>query len=125
MQRLQIFRTKASRDPVTKSGSPITAAGDVPCFGLLYCLYSILTNVTLENYGKTIEDSKKAIELNPKNIKAYFRAAKAYSALGKHTDAMEICELALKEEPNNKPIQEELKTAKDLLDAQRVRAKQV
>ena len=76
----------------------------------------------LENYGKTVEDSKKAIELNPKNIKAYYRAAKAYSALGKHTDAMEICELGLKEEPNNKPIQEELKTAKDLLDAQRVRA---
>jgi hypothetical protein len=78
-------------------------------------------NLLLKNYGKTVEDSKKAIELNPKNIKAYYRAAKAYSALGKHTDAMEICELGLKEEPNNKPIQEELKTAKDLLDAQRLR----
>ncbi len=78
---------------------------------------------TLENYGKTIEDSKKAIELNPKNIKAYYRAAKAYSALGKHTEAAEICEQGLKEEPNNKAILDELKTAKDLLEAQKVRAK--
>eukprot|EP00029_Vermamoeba_vermiformis_P007757 TRINITY_DN3444_c0_g1_i1.p1 TRINITY_DN3444_c0_g1~~TRINITY_DN3444_c0_g1_i1.p1 ORF type:complete len:413 (-),score=112.01 TRINITY_DN3444_c0_g1_i1:9-1247(-) len=78
-------------------------------------------NLLLKNYGKTIEDAKKAIELNPKNVKAYYRAAKAYSALGKHTESAEMCDQGLKEEPTNKALQDELKMAKDLLDAQKLR----
>ena len=39
--------------------------------------------IKIENYGSAIEDANKATELNPRYIKAYYRRADAYSALGK------------------------------------------
>lgn len=38
-----------------------------------------------------IEDCTKAIELNPKNIKAYYRAAKAANEIEKPLEAIEFC----------------------------------
>lgn len=44
-------------------------------------------NLELENFKSTVDDCKIAIEYNPNNVKAYFRAAKAYAALEKFDDA--------------------------------------
>jgi serine/threonine-protein phosphatase 5 len=49
----------------------------------------------LENYGRAIEDGRKAIQYNPKFIKPYFRIGTAYMALEKYEDAEKICNEAL------------------------------
>ena len=63
--------------------------------------------------------SKHAIRLDPSNIKAYFRAAKASYALKKVAQCVEFCELGLKKEADNAALQSILTTARVALDKQR------
>ncbi|KAK8065595.1 hypothetical protein PG997_012342 [Apiospora hydei] len=46
-------------------------------------------NIKSEAYGYAIADATKAIELNPKLVKAYFRRAVAYAAILKPKDALQ------------------------------------
>ena len=48
--------------------------------------------------------SKHAIRLDPSNVKAYFRAAKASYALKKVAQCVEFCELGLAAEPTSAPL---------------------
>merc|ERR1712050_462800 len=47
-------------------------------------------------------DCSKALEFDPKNVKAFFRRAKAKLALGEHDAAMEDAAAVLDLEPDNK-----------------------
>jgi hypothetical protein len=49
----------------------------------------------IENYGKVLIDCSKALKLNPKNIKAYYRSVKALYALDKIEEAIDCCEHGL------------------------------
>lgn len=44
-------------------------------------------HLKLENFGLAIDDATKAILLDPKYIKGYFRRASAYFALGNYSEA--------------------------------------
>lgn len=46
----------------------------------------------VENYGKVVNDCREAVKLNPKNVKAYYRGAKAANALEKYEEALKFCE---------------------------------
>jgi len=48
--------------------------------------------VRVENYGKVVVDCREAVKLNPKNVKAYFRGAKAANALEKYDEALKFCD---------------------------------
>jgi len=48
-----------------------------------------------------MEDCKEAIKLSPKNIKAYYRAAKAANTLGKYDEAIHMCALGLGYDASN------------------------
>ena len=54
-----------------------------------------------ENYRSAVTDCEKARELDAKNVKTYFRAAKALCALGKYPEAVEWCDAGLELEPEN------------------------
>ena len=60
----------------------------------IICTFSLLIS-TKENYGHTIEDCKEAIKLNDKNIKAYYRAARASFMLEKYQQSLTFCNLGL------------------------------
>ncbi|CAG8610887.1 1966_t:CDS:2 [Funneliformis mosseae] len=64
-------------------------------------------NLELENYRKVLADCSKALKLNPQNIKAYYRSAKALYALDKIEEAIDCCEHGLAVQPNNKVLQNE------------------
>jgi tetratricopeptide (TPR) repeat protein len=49
----------------------------------------------LENYRRVLNDCAKALTLNPKCIKAYYRSAKACRALEKVEDALDACNRGL------------------------------
>eukprot|EP00026_Physarum_polycephalum_P001325 Phypoly_transcript_01326.p2 GENE.Phypoly_transcript_01326~~Phypoly_transcript_01326.p2 ORF type:complete len:339 (+),score=57.25 Phypoly_transcript_01326:2158-3174(+) len=74
-------------------------------------------NLLLENFGLCIEDSLKSVEINPKNIKGYWRAARAYNKLGKLAECIAVCDRGLEQEPGNKEIEAEKKQATEKLEA--------
>lgn len=58
-------------------------------------------NLELKNYRRCINDCKEGLKLDPKNIKAYYRMAKAYFAIGKFEEAKEALNFSLKINPDN------------------------
>lgn len=54
-----------------------------------------------ENYGSCNRDCAAALRLNPKNVKAWYRAASACFALDKIDEAIDACQSGLKYEPHN------------------------
>lgn len=58
-------------------------------------------NLKLENYGYALEDANKALELDRKYIKGYYRRASAYMALGKFKPALKDYEAVVKVKPKD------------------------
>ncbi|CAG8516836.1 5122_t:CDS:2 [Paraglomus occultum] len=76
----------------------------------------------LENYRRVLNDCAQALKLNPKNVKAYYRSAKALYALDKMDEALDCCERGLQIEPQNKAFQTEKQKClnhKQVLDQKR------
>ncbi|KAK3818840.1 MAG: hypothetical protein J3Q66DRAFT_312606 [Benniella sp.] len=65
-------------------------------------------NLQLGNFRMVLTDCSKALKLNPTNVKALFRSAKALAALEMYTESIDCCTHALKVEPNNQSIKEEM-----------------
>ncbi|KAH3683121.1 hypothetical protein WICPIJ_005904 [Wickerhamomyces pijperi] len=59
-------------------------------------------NLELKNYRRCINDCKQSLTFDPKNIKAYYRMARAFSALEKFEEAKEALEFGLKFDAENK-----------------------
>ncbi|KAI9485528.1 MAG: hypothetical protein EXX96DRAFT_545450, partial [Benjaminiella poitrasii] len=63
-------------------------------------------NLELKNYGRVLNDCSKCLKINPKNIKALYRSAKALFALDKLVETIDCCDHALAIDPENKPVKE-------------------
>ncbi|CAK1367475.1 Hsp70/Hsp90 co-chaperone CNS1 [Cercospora beticola] len=63
-----------------------------------------LCNLELKNYGQCIKDCASALRLNPKNIKALYRAASACLALDKLPEALDATTKGLNLDPSNTPL---------------------
>lgn len=61
-------------------------------------------NLPLENYGMVLKDCSSALGLNPSSVKAFFRSAKALSALKRYVEAIDCCDHALLHEKENVEI---------------------
>ncbi|KAK4697300.1 serine/threonine-protein phosphatase 5, partial [Lecanoromycetidae sp. Uapishka_2] len=59
-------------------------------------------NIKLEQYGYAIADATKAVELDSKYIKGYYRRAIAYTAILKSREALKDWRTAVKLDPNNR-----------------------
>lgn len=70
-------------------------------------------NIALEKFDESIKDCEKALEVNPKFVKAYFRKAQALREKLDNLGAMEALKQAMEIEPTNeefKKLFEETKT---------------
>jgi tetratricopeptide (TPR) repeat protein len=54
-----------------------------------------------ENYGSVLRDCSKALSINPKSSKAYYRSATALVNLGRYDEAEDCCARCLSYDPNN------------------------
>lgn len=61
-------------------------------------------NLPLENYGMVLKDCSSALGLNPASVKAFFRSAKALSALKRYVEAIDCCDHALLHDKDNVEI---------------------
>jgi tetratricopeptide (TPR) repeat protein len=76
-------------------------------------------NLMGENYGNCVSDCKHAIRLDPDNVKAYYRAAKANFALKKWALTAEFVDAGLAVDPANAPLLEIRKSVNEALEKQR------
>jgi len=60
-----------------------------------------IANLRMENFGYALSDASKAIETDAKYLKAYYRRAAAYMALGKYKLALKDYERVYKVRPND------------------------
>ncbi|KAF8192425.1 40S ribosomal protein S7 [Pholiota molesta] len=58
-------------------------------------------NLELQNYGSVLRDCSKALSINPKSSKAYYRSATALVNLGRYDEAEDCCARCLSYDPNN------------------------
>ena len=65
----------------------------------------------LGNDGKALEDAKACVALDPRNIKGWFRAAKASYALARLGECAAHCERGLALEPDNADLKSVLKAS--------------
>ncbi|KAG2356973.1 hypothetical protein BDR07DRAFT_1453261 [Suillus spraguei] len=61
-------------------------------------------NLELKNYGSVLRDCSKALILNTKSSKAYYRSAMALLALERYEESLDCCERCLEYDPENKGI---------------------
>ncbi|KAL0489567.1 tetratricopeptide repeat protein [Acrasis kona] len=70
-------------------------------------------NILMGNYGYAIKDARRCLQVDPKNVKAMYRIAKASSMLNRWKLCLQYSEKALRLDPENK----EIKTMKDKANA--------
>jgi hypothetical protein len=58
--------------------------------------------LNLNNYGECIRDSNFAIDLNPNNLKAYFRKSKSLFHLKRFSECIKECDTLLSFDGENK-----------------------
>eukprot|EP00897_Mesotaenium_endlicherianum_P007962 jgi/Mesen1/7194/ME000371S06273 len=76
------------------------------------------------NYGRSLQDSEEALKLNPANLKAIFRAARAAHKLGSLDVALRHCEEGLALDAGNEDLRKIQQEASARLDAEAARAQQ-
>lgn len=123
-------RGNASLKAGTKSAARealefFTAGLEVRCLDnvLNAQLYSNRAHVRLQlrQFVEAVDDCRKAIEIDPKNMKAYWRAAKASLNLDLCRNGIEFCEAGLRQEPNDPDLMKLRATCADKLAAQQQR----
>ena len=57
-----------------------------------------------ENYGSVLKDCSKAIAINPRSSKAYYRSASALVALERYDEALDCCERCLQFDKDNSGV---------------------
>ncbi|KAF8857887.1 TPR-like protein [Acephala macrosclerotiorum] len=62
-------------------------------------------HLELGNYRSCVQDCGSALRINPKNVKAYYRSAKALLKLDKILEADDSCARGLAVDPENKALQ--------------------
>ena len=71
----------------------------------LLCSNIALMHWQLRNWGFSRDEAKRALQYNPRNVKAWFRLAKAHEQLKHWEEAGDAIESGLAVEPDNKDLQ--------------------
>ncbi|SCU95227.1 LANO_0E09692g1_1 [Lachancea nothofagi CBS 11611] len=71
--------------------------------GINESLYSnrAACELELNNFRRCINDCKLALQINPQNIKCYYRVARAFHSLGNYDEAKQTLEFGLQLDPGN------------------------
>ena len=70
-----------------------------------------MAHAELQNWGFVIKNCREALALNPGNVKAHYRLAKAHETRREYEACESACEEGLKLEPSNAPLKKMLSSA--------------
>lgn len=98
------FKGKRHREAISFYTQGIDAKpSDIVLHEALLCNRAAC-NLELKNYGSVLRDCSKALILNTKSSKAYYRSAMALFALERYEESLDCCERCLEYDPENKEI---------------------
>ncbi|THH33600.1 hypothetical protein EUX98_g574 [Antrodiella citrinella] len=90
-------------------------------------------NLELKNYGSVLKDCSRALTINPKSSKAYYRSASALISLNRLVEALDCCDRCLQYDPDNANVRalrskaatlKETKDRKEAVRLEQIRKKQ-
>jgi len=110
----ELFKQKKFDESIEYYSKAIELVDDA----IYYCNRA-LSQTHLENYGAALDDSAKAISLDPNYTKAYYRRGIAHIGLSKLEEALQDFNDALKLSPNDKLIKEKVNQCKKELKHQK------
>lgn len=99
------FKGKRYKEAVSFYDKAIDADPDDQALLLSLYLNRAACNLELSNWRSALRDTSKALGLDPRSSKAFYRAAKALQSLGKFIEAIDCCDHVLEIEPNNVEVQ--------------------
>lgn len=102
------FKAKQYKNAVEYYTKGLDADCDVDAINIALYVNRAACNLELKNYRRCIEDCKKALILDDSNVKACYRAGRAFFAVGRLDEARQILQFGLTKDAENKPIQETL-----------------
>ncbi|KAJ3758230.1 40S ribosomal protein S7 [Lentinula raphanica] len=111
------FKGKRFRDAIGFYTQGIDAKPDNPSLLEALLCNRAACNLELKNYGSVLRDCSKALSLNPKSSKAYYRSALALIALERLSEAIDCCTRCLDYDKDNKGVQSVLERATKLKEA--------
>ncbi|XP_077984970.1 peptidyl-prolyl cis-trans isomerase D-like isoform X2 [Glandiceps talaboti] len=100
------------------SSGDLTAEEEEKLVGVLLPMYNNVAAccVKLNLYQEALGNAEKALDIDPKNVKGYFRKAQALAGMRDFERALMELSEALKLEPNDKGIRNEITKVKHQLD---------
>jgi hypothetical protein len=95
------YKLKLYKNAIEFYNKGIAVKCDVAELNASLYLNRAACNLELKNYRRCINDAQESLKFDPKNIKAYFRIAKAFFALEKFEEAKQSLEFSFNFDPNN------------------------
>ncbi|KAH3678519.1 hypothetical protein WICMUC_001536 [Wickerhamomyces mucosus] len=96
------FKIKLFKNAVEYYDKGLAVKCDVSSINAALYLNRAACNLELKNYRRCINDCKESLKLDPTNIKAYFRMAKAFFTLEKFDEAKQALDFSFKFDAENK-----------------------
>ncbi|GAV28448.1 hypothetical protein PMKS-001919 [Pichia membranifaciens] len=95
------YKTKKYQDAVEFYTKGLNVCCDVKYIEAALYLNRAACNLELKNYRRCINDCKECLMRQPKNVKALFRAAKAYFAIEHYDEALKVLSFAVSIDDKN------------------------
>ncbi|OVF09549.1 putative hsp70 Hsp90 co-chaperone protein [Clavispora lusitaniae] len=102
----ECYKFKQYKNAVEYYTKGLDVKCDVDAINVALYINRAACNLELKNYRRCIEDCKRALLLDENNVKACFRAGKAFFCVGRLEEAREILKYGLTKNPDNAPMQE-------------------
>ncbi|GEQ67061.1 hypothetical protein JCM33374_g724 [Metschnikowia sp. JCM 33374] len=98
------FKTKQYKDAIEYYTKGLDMDCGVDSITVPLYVNRAACNLELKNYRRCIEDCKKALIIDESNVKACYRAGKAFFLVERYEEASQILQYGLSKDPENKAI---------------------
>ena len=105
------YKAKDYKNAIAYYTKGLEVECDVPAINVALLINRAACNLELKNYRRCINDCKQALLLDDKNIKACFRAGKAFFKVERYEEALQIVDYGLSIDAENvllKQLQKEI-----------------
>ncbi|KAF8005426.1 hypothetical protein HF325_000883 [Metschnikowia pulcherrima] len=102
------FKTKQYKDAIEFYTKGLDMDCGVDEINVALYVNRAACNLELKNYRKCIKDCKKALIIDESNVKACYRAGKAFFLVERYDEGSQILQYGLSKDPENKAIKDTL-----------------
>lgn len=109
----ECFKAKMYKDAVQFYTQGLEVECGVDAIDVALLINRAACNLELRNYRRCIDDCKKALLIDENNVKACYRAGRAFFAVDRLEEAKQILQFGLTKDSENAPMKDLLKKIED------------